>query len=194
MRIKVLISLIILSCGLLWVETAAAHSGLLRSSPGQDAVIAAAPARVELWFTQELFRRKTENTILVRGPQGSPVQNGAASLDDDDRTHLSVELLPDLPAGEYLVTWRNVSVEDGHPSEGSFRFMIDPLAQVTSTPQPAAVPSEAPTPTQPAAAATPVTTTAPGSAPAGPCAAGLVPALGLLAAAGLRPARNWRRW
>lgn len=135
MRIKVLfIGILLIVGGLLFVETAYAHAAYVRSSPGADAIIAAPPSRVDIWFAQELFRRKGENTITVTSPDGTIVSTSDTIIDDDDRTHIWVDLLPDMPPGKYLVEWKNVSLEDGHPSEGSFNFIIDPLEKVTSTP------------------------------------------------------------
>jgi hypothetical protein len=88
-----------------------------------------------------LFRRKGENTISVTGPDGQVVSAVDTEIDDDDRTHIWVNLQPGLTAGDYLVEWRNVSLEDGHPSDDSFRFTIDPQAVLTSTPMGTALPS-----------------------------------------------------
>jgi methionine-rich copper-binding protein CopC len=120
--------------GLLLVGTAYAHARYLRSEPGADAVIATSPSRVDIWFAGELFRRQGENTIRVIGPDGQAVHTGETELDDDDRTHIRASIQSDLPPGRYLVEWRNVSLEDGHPEEGSFNFTLDPQAAATSTP------------------------------------------------------------
>jgi methionine-rich copper-binding protein CopC len=111
---------------------ALAHAELDRSSPASDAVIPAAPKRVEIWFTQELFRREGANTIVVEGPSGR-VDDGNVELDDADRTHLGVGLSPGLPAGEYRVSWTSLSAIDGDAAEGAFVFSVDPAA-LTSTP------------------------------------------------------------
>ena len=89
---------------------------------------------MDVWFSQELFRRKGENTIRVTAPDGTEASVGDTAIDDDDRTHIWVQLKPDLPAGVYQVHWRNVSLEDGHPYEDAFCFTIDPQAAATSTP------------------------------------------------------------
>jgi methionine-rich copper-binding protein CopC len=153
--------------GLLLVGTAYAHAAYVRSSPGADAIIATPPARVDIWFAQELFRRKGENTIRVMASDGQEVSVGDTVIDDDDRKHVWMNLKPDLAAGVYQVVWKNVSLEDGHSSEGSFRFTIDPQAAATSTPmseptlighatvRPAATESAAATPSAAPSAATP---------------------------------------
>lgn len=180
MRIKALIFGLFIIGGLLFVETAYAHSAYLRSNPGADAVISSSPAKLDIWFSQELFRRKGENTIHVSGPDGQEVSVGETQIDDDDRKHIWVDLLPNLPVGKYLVEWKNTSVEDGHPTEGSFNFIIDPQATVTSTPMQSSngIPTLTNTPLpettpQPAPTEAPVSTN-------NPCAGGLAPIAGLV--------------
>jgi methionine-rich copper-binding protein CopC len=126
--------------GLLLVGSAAAHAKYLRSAPGENGMVSSPPARVDIWFTQELFRRKGENRILVFGPGEQAAQAGEAQVDDDDRTHLWVELLPDLAPGLYRVEWRSLSAEDGDSDQGVFSFTFDPQARQTSTPMGAGSP------------------------------------------------------
>lgn len=179
-RIKALLIGILIAGGLLFTETAHAHSAYVHSNPGADAVIATSPAKVDIWFSQELFRRKGENVIHVSGPDGQEVSSGETQIDDDDRTHIWVELSPNLPSEKYLVEWKNISVEDGHSTEGSFSFSIDPQAAVTSTPmgESNAIPTLTNTPL-PASTLQPAPTTAPVST-TNPCAGGLAPAVGLV--------------
>ena len=180
MRIKALLIGILIAGGFLFTETAHAHSAYVRSNPGADAVIATSLAKVDIWFSQELFRRKGENVIHVSGSDGREVSSGETQIDDDDRTHIWVELNPNLPAGKYLVEWKNISVEDGHSTEGSFSFSIDPHAAVTSTPmgESNAIPTQENTPL-PESTPQPAPTEAPVSAN-NPCAGGLAPAAGLV--------------
>ncbi len=190
MRLKALLFGILIVGGLIFVETAHAHSAYLRSNPGADAIITSSPAQIDIWFSQELFRRKGENAIHVSGLDGEEVSRGETQIDDDDRTHIWVELLPNLPAGKYLVEWKNISLEDGHPSTGSFNFSINPQAAITSTPMEESTealtltntPLPESTP-QPAPTAVPVSK-------GNPCALGLVPAFGLVAFNMIRRSRR----
>lgn len=170
--------LALLVAGGLGVGAALAHADYARSAPGAGAVIATAPAEVVIWFTQDMFRRQGENWITVFGPNGEEVQSGEAAIDDDDRRQLSVALLPDLPAGEYTVTWRTLSAEDGDDHDGSFNFTLDPQASVTSTPMSAAATPTPLPPTQPPVEAQP-TSTPPASTNVG-CGAALLPVMGLV--------------
>jgi cell division septation protein DedD len=155
---------------------------------------------VDIWFAQELFRRKGENTIRVTAPDGQEVSVGDTIIDDDDRTHVWVNLKPDLAAGVYQVAWKNVSLEDGHPTEGSFRFTLDPQAAATSTPmseptpigqataQPAATESATATPSAAPSVATP--TKAPPSLTV--CGVAVAPIVGLAAYVTLSRSRRKR--
>ena len=187
--------LLALAAASLGVGAARAHADYARSEPGAGAILSVPPAQVEIWFTQDMFRREGENWIRVTGPGGEDVHVGEAKIDDDDRRHMTVALQPDLRPGAYTVAWRTLSAEDGDDHEGSFSFTLAPQAQVTSTPMlstaaaPTATRVEATAPASvPTQAATGVTTSAPPSAtPAGQegggCGLGLLPVAGLLAVA-----------
>jgi len=186
--------------GLLLVGTAYAHAAYVRSDPGADAVVATPPTRVDIWFAQELFRHKGDNTISVTAPDGQEVTVGDTTIDDDDRKHAWVNLKPNLAAGIYQVAWKNVSLEDGHPSEGSFSFTIDPQAAATSTPMGTPTPigkvtAQAPVPETAAATpspAPPATASTKPASPGGPCGLGAAPIVGLAAFAVLKNSRKKR--
>ena len=104
--------------------TAYAHANLRRSTPAADATVSQAPERVDLWFSSDLYRRKDENWIRVSDPEGREASTGETTFDEDDRTHVWVNLRPGLPPGQYQVQWRNLSLEDGHSNEGGFAFTV----------------------------------------------------------------------
>ena len=68
-----------------------------------------------------------------------------------DRTTLVVPITDPLPKGTYTVTWRVVSIDDGHVTAGAFAFGVGtppgavtaPAASTTSGPTPLAVASKA---------------------------------------------------
>lgn len=136
---------------------ALAHADLDRSDPAADAVLTTAPTQVQIWFTQELFRRQGMNSIEVYAADGSRQDQGESVIDDDDRTLLTVALQPDLPPGVYTVRWQALSAEDGHDSAGEFSFTVGTVATgetttptaapPTATPLPVATPTAAPTAT-----------------------------------------------
>ncbi len=111
-----------------------AHADYERSIPAADAVVNVAPEAVEIWFSQELFKREGANTIVVTGPDGR-VDDATPIVDDADREHLSVGLASDLAPGMYEVAWTSLSAIDGDSAEGTWSFTIDPNAE-PSTPPP----------------------------------------------------------
>jgi copper transport protein len=179
---------------------AEAHAAYLRSEPGAGAVVSQSPTRVDIWFTQDLFRRAGENRIEIRGPDGEVVPATEPIVDDDDRRHLWVEVLGDLAPGTYQVSWRSLSSEDGDSDEGEFEFTYDPQAAVTSTPMAEQEPSGVPLTASPTAQSLPQATARPRPEPSatdaasatdrGSCGLGLAPAVGL---AWLGLARRRRR-
>ncbi len=106
----------------------AAHADYDRSLPAAGATIPRAPERVEIWFTQQLFRREGANVIEVRDRSGARADTGDLVLDERDRTHLTIGLAPGLPPGSYAVSWQTLSAVDGDTARGSFDFTIDPDA------------------------------------------------------------------
>lgn len=126
--------LLTLGLALIPLSGALAHAGYQRSQPGDGAIVGDAPERVDIWFTQEMFRREGENRIEVFASDGLPVHVGSAQIDDDDRSHIWVNLQALLSPGDYKVTWRTLSAADGDTEEGEFAFRFDPQAAATSTP------------------------------------------------------------
>jgi len=186
--------LLFLLAAAVWeAQPARAHAEYKRSEPMADAVIPAAPAEVQVWFAQELFRREGANTLEVFGPTGVQVDKKDARIDDDDRTHMTVSLQAGLPAGVYTVRWRTLSAEDGDPANGEFSFTVNSAAaQQTPLPSSGATPVlTTTTTTEPIL--TPTLSPVPTAAPAGqgglPCLGGIVLgglSLGLVVAPRLR--------
>lgn len=126
-------------------QPASAHSGYERSEPGDGAVVAESPARVDVYFGQEMARSGGLPTMIVVNNSGDQVDLGA-TLDDNDRKHLYAGLAPSLPDGRYTVIWHTLSDEDAEEAQGAFHFYIGagpsgdspaPAATVAQTPPPA---------------------------------------------------------
>jgi copper resistance protein C len=100
------------------IGSAAAHDVLVGSKPAQDAAVGIAPAGVSLEFSEAPQPLGTE--VVVTGPDGAPVSDGAPELDG---TAVTQPLVEDLPAGTYTVDWR-VTSADGHPLSGTFTFDV----------------------------------------------------------------------
>jgi copper resistance protein C len=127
LQILLLVALPFLAAGIT-SHVVRAHADYVRSIPAADAVIAEAPETLQIWFTQELFRRQGENRIEVHAPDGERIDLDDAAIDDDNRRLMTVSLPADLPFGQYTVRWRTLSSEDGHEGRGEFVFTVDPAA------------------------------------------------------------------
>ena len=103
------------------VVPALAHALLVRSIPDANAALDRAPAQVELFFSEAID--PAFSTIKVLDTNGQPVDNGDPQVDPADAAHLTVSLRS-LPDGIYTVSWKALSVTDGHVTQGSFPFAV----------------------------------------------------------------------
>src|SRR3990170_4300545 len=90
-----------------------AHADYDRSEPGRNEVVAESPERIDVWFTQEVFKREGANYVRVFDEQEVQVSEGDGIVDDDDRAHVYTTLPAALPTGRYIVRWMTTSDEDG---------------------------------------------------------------------------------
>jgi copper transport protein len=104
-----------------WVIPAQAHSMLVRAVPAENAVLASAPARVDLYFSEAAAAGLSKINVL--DGMGNAVDAGDSQVDPADNTHLSVTLQP-LGDGVYTVVWETVSATDGHQTRGSYPFSV----------------------------------------------------------------------
>jgi len=118
-RRRALLAALAVASGLL-PAAAGAHSQLVRSQPGRGAVVARAPERVRLWFSERL--EPAYSTLSVWSEAGARVDAGDAAVDAADPAVLSVGT-PNLVPGRYTVRYRVLSV-DGHIVESSFAFTV----------------------------------------------------------------------
>ncbi len=126
-----------------------AHADYDDAVPAAGEVVSQAPQQVQVWFTQELFRREGQNSLEVYGPDDQKVDQDDAAIDDDNRKLMTVSLQSDLPNGVYTVRWRTLSADDGDDAEGEFQFTIQadepeatPAATSTAAPTATAVPDQ----------------------------------------------------
>jgi copper transport protein len=106
---------------LLPAAPASAHALLEETAPARAAALEAAPAQVELRFSEPV--EVTFGAVRVYGADGAEVQDGAAFHPRDDDRAVAVPLRGGLPDGGYTVTYRVVSA-DSHPVSGGFVFGI----------------------------------------------------------------------
>jgi methionine-rich copper-binding protein CopC len=116
MRYRIVLALL-LSCV---ASVATAHAFLDHADPRVGSVVASAPARLSLWFTQEV--EPAFSKIEVRDLNGIRVDDGLVDVNPADATLLHIALKT-LPAGSYEVRWQVLSL-DTHTTEGHFHFDI----------------------------------------------------------------------
>ena len=110
----------LLACLLAWLALAGqagAHAQLLASDPPDGAVLAAAPERLDLVFSQPV--RPVIARLTTAG--GDTITLGAPQVTD---TTITYRWPPDLEAqGSHLLSWR-ATASDGHPMAGGMRISI----------------------------------------------------------------------
>ncbi|HEY2190451.1 MAG TPA: copper resistance CopC family protein [Caldimonas sp.] len=99
-----------------------AHAFLDHAQPPVGSVVHEAPARVEVWFSEDL--EPAFSTLKVLNAADQQVDRMDKSVPGSDRSRMSVSLKA-LPPGKYRVRWRAVSV-DTHVTQGDFTFEIAP--------------------------------------------------------------------
>lgn len=103
------------------VSPAQAHAVFVRSNPAPNAVLAQAPPQVDIYFSEGL--QDGLSSISVYDSGGLQVDIGDVRVDYADPTRLSVSLHR-LNDGVYTVSWKAISVTDGHFTTGSFPFAV----------------------------------------------------------------------
>ncbi len=106
---------------------ALAHASYDRSEPAFAAELTRSPGRIDLWFSQQLFRQQGANTFTLTNAAGvadAAIAAGELTLDNDDRYHAFATLDVQLPEGRYFVDWTNLSADDGDASSGRFVFYV----------------------------------------------------------------------
>ena len=98
----------------------AAHAMLDHAEPKVGAEVVAAPAKVRIWYTQEL--EPAFSVISVFDSSGNEVDKKDSHVDDNDKTELIVSL-PAMSTCVYKVSWHVVSV-DTHKTQGDFKFTV----------------------------------------------------------------------
>ncbi len=103
------------------IPSASAHALLVRSDPAVDAVLAAPPRQVRMWFSEDL-NPLTSRAVVV-DTTNVEVDRKDSHVNPADPREMDVSLQL-LPAGTYVVAWRTQSAEDGHIIGGSFIFRV----------------------------------------------------------------------
>jgi methionine-rich copper-binding protein CopC len=102
---------------------AAAHDGLVSSTPADGQSVDESPDMVVLQFTGDPQSLGDANAMVVTDSAGEVVSTGATEVVGP---FVRQPLRADLPDGTYVGAYRIVS-SDGHEVEGSIRFFVGPV-------------------------------------------------------------------
>ena len=97
-----------------------AHAALVKTEPPRRAIVAKAPAQVQLWFNEEI--EGDYASLVVLDAEKHPVSEVKPQLATDDPKSIVLPL-PELTPGKYSVKFRVLSV-DGHVVDSSFDFTV----------------------------------------------------------------------
>lgn len=104
------------------------------------------PATIELVFSQEVARSGGLPEVIVVNGSGDQVDLGA-TLNDDDRTLITIEMPPAMPDGRYTVIWHTLSDEDGEEARGAYDFFVGAeTTPIDESPQPTPANTDGATP------------------------------------------------
>jgi methionine-rich copper-binding protein CopC len=100
------------------VAVATAHLRVQKSMPEADAILAASPDHVQVWFSQA--PDPAISRLTLEGADGE-IAVGATTVHDD--RSLKAMLPSALAGGDYTVKWRTAG-DDGHTQRGDFAFTV----------------------------------------------------------------------
>jgi copper transport protein len=116
----------------LWLPVAAprsafAHAVPVTSSPAPNAVLSEGPREISLRFSERVEPRASALEVL--DARGIRIDDGHAAVAAGDPWLYRVTLRP-VAAGVYTVSWRVMSADDGHVTEGAYVFVVGEAAAV----------------------------------------------------------------
>ncbi len=124
-RTRHLITLIMLvACAVLLSDqhAARAHGYIIRAIPQDRAVLARAPSRIQIWFSEILEPRFS--TLSLSNQQGESIPLTQDGVVPDNQAQLSARLPASLPDGVYLITIRAAFASDGHVVTETIVFWV----------------------------------------------------------------------
>lgn len=104
--------------GTVGAGVASAHAFLVGSDPAQGSRLARPPSTITLAFSERVVTSATTVTVRLAG-SGRRVPATVEQAGDTDTVRVRLGASPD---GIYVVSWQDVSAEDGHVAFGEFAF------------------------------------------------------------------------
>lgn len=138
-----------------------AHARLKSSEPPDKAVLTKVPAQVTLIFGEETSATMSDGSVV--SATGATVSTGF-QVDLNDRTKMTITLMPNLGFGTYTVRYHTLTEDDNGMVDGSISFSVQGLAAGASS---APASTGAPVGGSPAVGVVPAGTARVGSASAG---------------------------
>ena len=112
--------LLLTACVALGAQLAFAHTALKQATPAADAVVAVAPAKIELVFTESVKLVKLQIMASDHEMPSNFAPNATAQAAFAFET-------PGMHPGTFTVNWSVIGA-DGHPVNNSYKFTVDPTA------------------------------------------------------------------
>jgi len=98
-----------------------AHARLKRSEPAAGSSVASAPRVLRFWFSE---RPELSLTVLsLKDASGRSVGLNRAEYDGSDPLAITAGVSDTLAPGRYTVSWLTAA-SDGHPTHGTFTFVV----------------------------------------------------------------------
>jgi hypothetical protein len=95
-----------------------AHMKFVKALPAVDSIVAAKPARIQIWFTES--PDPAVSKLALTGPGGA-VKLGPVTVERDRSIAAPVDGA--TPDGQYTVAWQAAG-NDGHVQKGEFKFSV----------------------------------------------------------------------
>ena len=103
---------------------ASAHAFLVGSSPAQGARLGRPPTVITLSFSETVVASATKVTVRLAG-RGARVP---ATVEPGGNSDVIRVRLASTPNGIYVVSWQDLSAEDGHVAFGEFAYAAGPVS------------------------------------------------------------------
>lgn len=97
------------------------HTRLLKSTPAKDTVLAAAPAALELWFSEKVDLAASR--VQLVDAAAKVVTTAALTQAAAENAPVVARITGAMADGAYTVNWSAAS-GDGHAVKGSFGFTV----------------------------------------------------------------------
>jgi len=114
------LSVIVAAMTFMHANQVLAHASLVKAEPARRAVLSTPPARIHLWFNEEIEPAYAALSVLNEDKKS--ITDNKVEVDSKDPKSVVLEL-PDMQPGRYTVKFRVLSV-DGHVVDSEYNFTV----------------------------------------------------------------------